>query len=226
MIKRVEYSYPLIRNLSESLRSAFNPYSELNSKPKGEMTKFSITLTGGQRASTENQFVLPILINGGITPFWFGFLAEFAGAKFHYLQHASLSVFQNVGSPAPLFRADWDPIDAAGTSTHAQPHWHFDQSFQQIENYVRARLPADQITDFDPEGVNRIFDGMVDCGRIHFAMTSLWENINVPAYKKKLYDSDDFPKWFKNLTVYVAEQIVYVVSHLPPHIAIKEFSVV
>ena len=46
--------------------------------------------------------------------------------------------------------------------------------------------------------------------------TSLWEEEEAPPYKKRLFGTGDFPKWFDNLVRYIAAQIGYLVEHVPP----------
>jgi hypothetical protein len=75
--------------------------------------------------------------------------------------------------------------------------------------------PGGALAEFSPERESELFSGIVDCGKFHFAMTSLWEKNEELSYKKRQFGSDDFPKWFKNLTEYIAGQIDYLVSHMP-----------
>ena len=80
--------------------------------------------------------------------------------------------------------------------------------------------------EFAPESHTGLFEGVVDCGMIHFAMTSLWEKAENPPYMKRVFDSEDFPKWFQNLTQYIAGQIALLVRHTPIEDApfVKEFA--
>ena len=54
-------------------------------------------------------------------------------------------------------------------------------------------------------------------------MTSLWEEKAIPPYMKRTFDADEFPKWFENLTQYIAEQVAYTVSHMPGGGMVTEF---
>jgi hypothetical protein len=155
--------------------------------------------------------------------FYFGFVATFEIETQDYaLQHASVSVFHDIyaGELTPLFRAEWDQKAASDAkSGHAQPHWHFVLSPERIEGIIRTLTSPPG--DFSPGFEGEIFSGLADCGRIHFAMTSLLDED--PASRKQLFDSMDFQRWFAGLTKYIAEQIAFVVSKTPPRRA-REFS--
>src|SRR4029077_8715717 len=134
------------------------------------------------------------------------------------LQHASLAVFHDiVGEPIPLFPAEWDQLAASDeASRHAQPHWHFVQSPQRIGEIARTLMkPPGETSEFSSEQSTELFSDVVDFGKFHFAMTSMWEKNETPPYKKRLFGSSDFPKWFRSLTNYIAGQIAYLVSHMP-----------
>ncbi|HEV2290138.1 MAG TPA: hypothetical protein VGR81_14440 [Candidatus Acidoferrales bacterium] len=164
------------------------------------------------------------LSDGQESTFYFTFLARFEiGANRHTLQHATLLVLQDLfaGEITPLFRAEWDQAAASDpTSEHAQPHWHFVQRPEHIEAIVRTVIarPA----EFVPEGQSDIFSGLVDCGRIHFSMASLWGK-GQPFSHKQLFQGTDFSEWFANLTKYVAGQISYVVSKVPGAMVVRDF---
>ena len=72
----------------------------------------------------------------------------------------------------------------------------------------------DEIVEFLPQQTDDLFSGLADYGKIHFAMTTLWDEEDVPP-PKRLFDSDDFPKWFAGLTNYIAGQIRYLVKKMP-----------
>ncbi|MBS1852458.1 MAG: hypothetical protein JST79_16245 [Acidobacteria bacterium] len=201
---------------------------KLTTKPKNPGAGFHVRLENAPRIAQADdgseQKVADILTTDRRTsPFSFGFVAAFVIAPTHKyaLQHASLAVFHEIaGEPVPLFRAEWDKLAASDEiSKHAQPHWHFVQSPERIGGIVRTLMtPSGGTTnEFTPESpMELLFPGLVDCGKFHFAMTSLWEKSETPPYKKRTFDSSDFPKWFKSLTGYVAAQIAYLVSHIPP----------
>ena len=227
MAGEIEYSAPLIRSLEGSLKSAFNqPYLKLTTKPKNPGAGFHIRLENAPRTAqaddgSEQKVVDILTADRRSTTFSFGFIAAFVFSATHKysLQHSSLTVFHDIaGEPVPLFRAEWDELAASDeASKHAQPHWHFVQSPQRIGGIARTLLkPSGETTsEFSPEQQMELFSGLVDCGKFHFAMTSLWEKSEIPPYKKRLFDSGDFPKWFKNLANYIASQIAYLVSHMP-----------
>ena len=157
------------------------------------------------------QGVAGIFTSGGMqTPLYFAFIGRFRLFVTDYtLQHASLIVFHDIyaGEIVPLFRAEWDYLAASEQSKHAQPHWHFVQRPERIERIVRTVVNAPR--DFKGEEEGEIFGGLLDCGRIHFAMRSL------RPMQKQMFQSDDFQKWFDGLAKYVSEQIEYLVSKAP-----------
>jgi hypothetical protein len=185
-----------------------------------------------QRGATEQKFVagtgddrdhwvMEIKTEGNRrSGFWFGFTAKFAlaGSRKHTLQEVSVLVFQDIlGDLIPFFRAEWMQSAVDDASKHAQPHWHFTQSPVRIESIIRAFSTSDleAVREFSPEAEAGLFAGLPDFGMFHFAMTSLWEECDEPPYLKRQFDSDQFPRWFRSLTDYIAEQISYLVSHLP-----------
>ena len=217
-----------MQSLERSLRSAFNqPYLRLTRKPGKPGGGFRISLEGGDKVARADdggeQPVMGILIDEEASTFYFGFVAAFEVRTNGYtLQHASISVFHDVyaGDLAPLFRAEWDQKAAADrTSKHAQPHWHFVQSPERIGSIVRTLMNPSK--EFSPEPEGDIFPGLADCGKFHFAMTSLLAG-NEASGHKQLFDSSDFPKWFTNLTNYIAAQIAYIAAKAPA-LALREF---
>jgi hypothetical protein len=219
----IPYRDGLVQSLERSLRSGFNqPHLRLTRKPGKPGGGFGISLeTGDKIAQTDDGRDLPVM---GISieedkesAFYFGFVATFEiQASGYALQHASVSVFQDIfaGDLAPLFRAEWDQKAAADTtSEHAQPHWHFVQSPDRIGSIVRTLINPPREFSSEPEG--DIFAGIADCGKIHFAMTSLLGE-GAASSHKQLFDASDFPKWFANLTKYIAAQIAYIISKAPP----------
>jgi hypothetical protein len=220
----ISYSEGLIQSLEKSLRSAFNrPYLRLTRKPRAPGGGFYVFVEKGDRdVQTDDgreQTVTAILsADGQPTPFYFAFVTTFDIYTLdHILTHASLMVFQDVyaGEITPLFRAEWDYVAASDTKTkHAQPHWHFVQRPERIERVVRTIISPRR--DFKSAEESEIFAGLLDCGRIHFAMTSLG------PVQKQMFQSDDFQKWFDSLAKYVSEQIQYLMSKAPAP-ALKDF---
>jgi hypothetical protein len=220
----VNYSARLIRSLEHSLLSSFNqPYVKLTTKPRNPGGWFHVELENAPKTAQADdgseQKVIDILTTDKRnSTFSFGFVAAFeiAAAHEYALRHSSLSVFQDiVGEPIPLFRAEWDRTAASDqASKHAQPHWHFVQSPQRIGSMAQILTrPSGQTSEFSPEQPAELFPGTVDCGRFHFAMTSMWEKSEIPPYRKRMFDSADFPNWFNSLTNYIAGQIAYLVKH-------------
>ena len=220
----ISYSEGLIQSLERSLRSAFNqPYLRLTRKPHRPGGGFYVFVEKGEKdAQTDDgreQTVTAILsAEGQPTSFYFAFVTTFdIFTRGYILQHASLIVFHDVyaGELTPLFRAEWDYVAASDTtSKHAQPHWHFVQRPERIERIVRTIISPP--LNFKVEEQGEIFGGLADCGRIHFAMTSLG------PLQKQVFQSDNFRKWFESLTNYISEQIEYLISKAPAA-AVRDF---
>ena len=222
MADGILYRESLLQSLEKSLRSAFNqPTLRLTRRPRRAGGGFRVSLEMGDKiARTDDgteQSVMGIVVEQGMPcAFYFGFAATFeidTGA--HALQHASISVFHDIyaGELTPLFRAEWDHKAASdATSEHAQPHWHFVQSPERIEGIVRTLIS--QPGEFVPEPENEIFVGLADCGKIHFAMTSLLDEKGTST-RKQVFESTQFQGWFASLTNSIAGQIAYVVAKAP-----------
>lgn len=220
-------SESLIQQMEGSLKSAFKqPHVRLTRPSNRRSTEFRVQLnedTNTRRAYDNRAVgcvVLEIVTRDDVhSGFWFGFAAEFAQQRSERLslRNASLPVFYDIGGElVPQFRADWDQEDAQRRlTTHAQPHWHFVLSPERIERIVQTLSEVPGVTrDFAPERKSELFTGLADCGKFHFAMSSLWDEKGVLPLKT-LFRSDDFPKWFDALTTYIAGQITYLVSRAP-----------
>lgn len=236
MSEFVYYNDALIRKLEGAFTSSFGVRSIQLTRPPRKDFRDAIRVT--LQASEQNQRTI---LGDGVDPahcvmeiitknntksgFWFGFSAIFepTGSKkpsqLHSLEHISVLVFQDIlGDLVPCFRAEWMQSAVLDTeSKHAQPHWHFTQSPMRIEGIIRAFSTADAgaAREFSPQEEAGIFSGLADFGMFHFAMTPLWEVGGGNASRKRQFDSDQFPEWFKSLTEYIAEQITYLVKHMP-----------
>ena len=143
----VEYSEALVKFLERSMTSSFHPqYLQLTRKRGNSRDDFYVQVTDSAaiayRDDGSPQHVVQIRTSdASSTSFYLGFVALFrltSSTHKHSLQHASLSVFHDIGDIVPLFRAEWDESAAlSSTSKHAQPHWHFVQSPTRIERIVR-----------------------------------------------------------------------------------------
>ncbi len=232
----VKYNKALVRSLEKILRSSFNQPTLILSTPTKLGTGFHVRLAGTSRTAHmddgPDQEVAEIIVNHRGSDFWFSFDAAFvtlALADQYELQDVGVGVFHNIaGELVPLFRADWHRLDALGTSVHAQPHWHFVQRPARIEGIIRTLESStpEAVREFAPDPQTTLFGGVVDCGMIHFAMTSLWERAENQSYTKRIFNSEDFPKWFQNLAQYIAGQIALLVRHTPIEDApfVKEFT--
>jgi hypothetical protein len=235
----IQYSQRLKQHLEKSLQSAFRqPFLKLTDPPGKKAVEFHIRLDedlrGGRSTAHEDDGSEPIVMEiitpaGARSTFWFTFVAAFRQEQSltPSLQHASLLIFHEMaGDIIPLFRAEWDQVaTACAESKHAQPHWHFVQRPARIERLVKTFMASstEVARDFAPEEKSDLFADSADCSRIHFAMTSLWEEKAIPPYLKRTFDADEFPKWFANLTRYIAEQVAYTVSHMPGGGTVTEF---
>jgi hypothetical protein len=235
----IQYSQRLRQHLEKSLQSAFRqPFLRLKGPPGKKAVEFHIRLDedlrGGRSTAREDDGSEPIVMEiitpaGAHSTFWFTFVAAFRQERSvtASLQHASLLIFHEIaGDLVPLFRAEWDQVAAVcAESRHAQPHWHFVQRPARIERLVKSFMAssAEVVREFAPEKESDLFAETADCSRFHFAMTSLWEEKAIPPYLKRTFDTDEFPKWFANLTQYIAEQVAYTVSHMPGGGLVTEF---
>jgi hypothetical protein len=180
----------------------------------------SAELDGG-----EQQNVIEIYTaDGESTTFYFGFQSVFKfDRNTRYLLHdCSISVFHDVlGERIPVFRAEWHRNDATSpTSTHIQPHWHFLQRPARIESVLlnTQRIKSGEIMEFVPEEKAALFSELADCGKSHFAMTSLWEK---RSDTHRIFNSDEFLEWFDGLARHIADEISYVAKKMPS--AAKDF---
>jgi len=238
----VEYSESLVKSIEDSLRKSFRqPTLFLTRREKrGSSGDIQITLQRGVSGREfvagsgdgRDHWVMEIAANENReSGFWFGFLAIFAVAESqkHTLQDVSVLVFQDLrGNLVPVFRAEWAQRDVTNAaSNHAQPHWHFTQSPSHIEDVVRAQKASEfgEAREFSPEVESGLFAGLPDLGKFHFAMTHLWEERTQEPNLKRQFNSNQFSAWFRSLTNYIADQIAYLVKHMPPSEAaeVREF---
>jgi len=227
----VYYSDALIRKLEVAIRSSFGAQSVQLTRPRKKKFKETIRVTLQEGEQNQRSvvgsgddplhWVVEIITeDNSRSGFWFGLSAIFepTASQKHSLEHVSVLVFRDIlGDLIPFFRAEWMQSAVLDASKHAQPHWHFTQSPARIESLIRAFSTSDldAVEEFSPEAGAGPFTGLPDFGMFHFAMTSLWEERNQPPYLKRQFDSDQFPRWFASLTDYIAEQISYLVSHMP-----------
>jgi hypothetical protein len=220
LLADILYHYTLITAFEKSLTSSFNRPILLNKKPDRPIGEFAISPVNADKYAFTNEGTeRPVCEvrnnNDEPTGFFFTFVATFKQKTLsqYTLQHASLQVFHEIGDLLPLFRAEWDQQATLDTaSEHAQPHWHFVQQPNRIEEIVRSMMSTS--TEF-PYERGELFAGYADCGKFHFAMSSLWEKDKPNAYKQD-FESANFSLWFDNLTKYVAAQIAYVIMKAPP----------
>jgi hypothetical protein len=228
----VQSSERLIQHFEKSLATSFRqPFLRLTRPSSKRLPEFYVRLGEDSRGSrptmaheddgSEATVMEIMLPNDRHSTFWFGFVAAFRQeqSEKHSLQHASLPVFHEItGELVPLFRAEWDHLAASSeNSAHAQPHWHFVQRPERIERVVLSLMKSSTgtVQEFAPTEDSEFFRGLVDCGRFHFAMTSMWEKSDEPAYRKRLFETEDFLHWFDSLTEYIAGQIAYLASLMP-----------
>lgn len=223
MDKEVQYSEALVQSLERALRSAFrSQYIVLSRRPHRSGSDFYVQLVNTSAVAYldtgSEQAVVEITI-GKPSTFYLGFVAIFElKFKGQYILHSvSLTIFHSIANElVPMFRAEWDRQDAGSASHHCQPHWHFVQSPERIARIVRRKISMDRETsDFGLElNESTLFVGIAECERFHFAMTSLWRKEDVPP-PKRVFDSQDFRRWFDGLTTYIANQIGYLAEKMP-----------
>jgi hypothetical protein len=233
----IEYSEPLIRSLEDGLRGTFGlSYLRLSREPHNSGNEFVVQLadvaSSARLDNGDEQAVIEIASVGRADTFYLGFEAVFEFAteedsrkgsrksvkRRYILKTISLTVFHRVIQDiVPMFRAEWDRAHAAdATAIHAQPHWHFVQSPKRIERLVRSSSgPITEVSEFDSQPQQSpLFSGIADCGSFHFAMSSHWEKGDVPPLKR-VFDSQDFYKWFLGLTKYIAGQLEFLALKMP-----------
>jgi hypothetical protein len=214
------YDNSLIDAFEKSLSSAFNRSVNLSRKPRKPTGAFLVELVDGDTYAHTNEgteWIVCEIRNTENKPngFYFAFVATFERRTFnnYALQHSSLQVFHDLGDLIPLFRAEWSQEATLDQkSEHAQPHWHFVQRPERIEEIVRSKISPPR--EFIPEPEARLFGRFADSGKFHFAMSPLWAK-DKHAPRKEDFESDNFPIWFDNLTKYVAGQIFYIVGKAP-----------
>lgn len=231
MAEGILYDNELIKALEKSLGSAFNRPVQLNRKPSERIGKrignFTVSPVDGDTYAYTNEGTQRMVCEirnteGQPSGFFFTFAATFKQKTLdqYALQHSSLQVFHEIGDLIPLFRAEWDQAATLDKeSDHAQPHWHFVQRPERIEEIVRSVMSLS--TEFIPYQKSELFAGYADSGHFHFAMSPLWAKDTTCAYKED-FESTNFPAWFDNLTMYIAGQIAYIVKKAPPA-PVKEF---
>jgi hypothetical protein len=224
------YDNSLIDSFEKSLSSAFNRSVRLSRKGRKQTGAFLAELIDGDTYAHTNEgteWIVCEIRNSENQPtgFYFSFVATFERRTFtnYTLQHSSLQVFHNLGDLIPLFRAEWSQEATLDqNSDHAQPHWHFVQRPERVEEVVRSKMIEEIVrakislpTEFIPAPKSQFFTKFADSGKFHFAMSPLWEANKTVAHKQD-FESANFPIWFDNLTKYVASQIAYIVMKAPP----------
>lgn len=223
-MSRIPYTEGLIQSCEKSLKAAFaQPTLRLSRRPAKQAGDFTVEIDDPQRFATADVDSAKQPVADVLTPsvwpgsYYFAFKANFvlwapaaSKARAHILDHASITVFQELaaGELGPCFRADWDPravMDSA--SDHAQPHWHFVQRPDRLEGIVRTLIAP--TGEFSAEVNAQIFTGLPDLDRFHFAMSPLWDPKKNPSQKIS-FDSSDFEKWFDKLAQYIATQLAYI----------------
>jgi hypothetical protein len=223
MLDEIKFDQSLRLSIQTSLRAAFNqPLLELTSAPN-RGSHFTIAISNPDTTASDVRYehALKHVIdpNGKDTNFYFGFTGAFGQRAPRCLHHASLVVFCHVGFQEllPVIRAEWDAIAATDESKHAQPHWHFVQTPEYIERIVRT-LSSDSF-DFAPDAPDSIFSERPIYEQCHFAMASLTD---ATKGHKETFNDATFKGWFRNMTRYVGEQVMYVADKSPD--LVREFA--
>jgi hypothetical protein len=235
---KIYYSERLLQAFERSLREAFDPrYVQLSRRPSKAVGRFNVVLAAGDRefkaADAEDaQNVIEIRHMGVPRQiFWIAFKANFDlwERGEHFLEHISVSVFQQQlesGDLVRMFRAEWDSRAASdAASKHAQPHWHFAME----EDDFRAVFPLEQQGSREPENsfefaaATRPTSQLVDFSGFHFAMSPLWYP-NAPSCHRQVFQTgEELNSWFSSLSSYIAEQLSYVGEKVGPGPTGSEF---
>jgi hypothetical protein len=219
-VPKIYYNEKLLQAIENSIAEAFNPrYVRLSRKSSKVVGRFNSVLQQGDREFRASdaegpQNVIEIRLEGvSEEVFWLAFKANFdlweKGA--HFLEHISLSVFQQseAGDLVRMFRAEWDSRAASDSaSKHAQPHWHFAME----EDDFRAVFPIAEEGSSMPLGSfdSKPASQLVDFSTFHFAMSPLWFSGTPACHRQQFQSEEELKNWFSNLSVYIAEQLTYV----------------
>ena len=218
-VPTIAYKQKLVRVLEKDLQTAFNPHLTLIKPTLGRKrtVELRVFIENWDREVEDDggnvHYTKAILGADSLeSDFYVSFLCIF---RHHVegvcLQHVSLSIFYDLIAEelVPVFRAEWDALAASDAgSRHAQPHWHFVQSPSRIERIVKNFSTA-RMEFSAPEDCG-LFQEVIDLGRFHFAMASLWPKRG--HSHKEVFSADDFTAWFASLVEYVANQIDYIRS--------------
>ena len=233
-MRELSYDQSAVHTWERDLRAAFEcPRLVLTRRPQLPVSSFTIEMAessadtfvfeedgSGRRAAAQVR-------TAGVSPnmWFFSFAARFdfwratsGGRAVHRLEHASLSLSHRVSTDdvLPSFRADWDPRAASdANSEHAQPHWHFTQLPERIEDVVRRANDAGGSFEVPTEG--SIFAGFCRVELMHFAMCAVWHR-QKDGQTRLMFESDrSFNEWLGRLTRYVAGQLRYVSEKSRPN---------
>ena len=119
----------------------------------------------------------------------------------------SISVFQGENSDIrknQLFRAEWDDYNKENES-RPQPHWHITRDRANYENFsdlIDSTVDSEK-TSFElfEMSDNEIFDTK----KIHFAMSSNWQNKESPVHK--IDDASKVVKWLEGLLEHIKYEL-------------------
>ncbi len=225
MTAQILYSESLVQSWESSLASAFaQPGLRLTRRTVKTADRFNVqlqssisfeTLHADQVSPPKAKIRAPGIIEDR---YLFAFKATFelwtvepGRPRSHILQHASLTVLQDVAltGPVPIFRAEWDPraVDDS-ESRHAQPHWHFIHQAEAIETLVNSVFEEQQ--EFGAETKSSNFAGLSDLGKFHFSMSSFFDDRGTTQHKQGFQSEQELTEWFRSLNHYIAGQLAYI----------------
>jgi len=120
----------------------------------------------------------------------------------------SLSVFQ--GEPNDirknqLFRAEWDDYDREDES-RPQPHWHITRDKANYENFSQLINSSDNVENSSFELFEMSNAEIFDTKKIHFAMSSNWQNRG--QYIHKIDDSEKVVSWMEGLLEHIKFELL------------------
>jgi hypothetical protein len=233
---KIYYTEKLLQSFERSLRNAFSPrHVQLTRRPSRATGRFNVVLAVGDRefkaADAEDPQNVIEIRHEGAPPevFWMAFKANFDLWEHgeHFLEHISVSVFQQLesGDLVRMFRAEWDSRAASDSaSTHAQPHWHFameEDDFRAIFLLEQQDSVVSESLEFSSATRPALL--LVDFSGFHFAMSPLWRPDASSCHRQIFRSAEELNSWFSELSKYIAEQLSYLGEKVCVRATVSEF---
>lgn len=119
----------------------------------------------------------------------------------------SISVFQGLLEDTrknQLFRAEWDDYNKDDES-RPQPHWHITRDKAIYDSYSDWTDHKDDSEKVGFEYFEEAQTGVFDTKKIHFAMSSNWQNEISPVHK--IDDATKVVKWMEGLLEHIKYEL-------------------